>query len=142
MRELALAALILIWILEHGAEADVAVTTINFSHHFDECGATCTYNETHNGLFVNYNGILLGTYTNSYNEQSLGFGIEHHMGAWHNIDLSGSIIFATGYKRDSGSWGNLMLIPSVNVDWPIYRRLKWRTSYAVVAAFTGLKYEF
>ena len=121
--------------------ADVSIATINYSSHFDEC-IGCEYNEKHGGVFLGFNGFAIGTYNNSYNNRSTAIGYESHFGRWKKINFSGSIILANGYEENDNSQGDLLLIPAFNVDWPIYKRLSWRTSYAVVATYTGLKYSF
>lgn len=134
--------IVLLLLLMPPAKAETSISTINYSHHFDPCGIDCTYNEEHGGFFINHNGIVFGTYKNSYNEQSITLGIGHKLGSWHNIDSSVSLMLANNYKKDNNNWKGLMLIPAISIDWPVYKQLKWRTSYAFVVAFTGLKYTF
>jgi len=124
------------------ADIDISIATISYSIHRDACGQDCQYNEKHGGLFLGINGWVVGEFKNSYGNRSVAVGHEWKLGTWQDLEFSGALLLANHYREDDNSRGDYLLIPTLSMDFPIIGNLKIRTSYAVVVAFIGLKYDF
>lgn len=85
------------------AYADFTVSTISFSHHFDDK----EYNQTHNGLCLEWNDALICHYLNSFNQKTLLLGWEHAAWiSWRRIDFGTTIGYLDGYD-DQKLWGSV-----------------------------------
>jgi len=78
--------------------ADTAIGVLLASHHFD---SGYNYNESHAGVYIRHNNWSIGTFTNSYNDQSTFVGYRAVEGT--HFDLSFAV--ANGYDHpDAGGW--------------------------------------
>jgi hypothetical protein len=136
--------LVLIWYTTDSEASEVSIGTISRSYHVDKSNNP---NEKHNGLLVNINGLVIGSFINSDSNESILVGYERQFHRWKDLAFSWTIGVADGYEENTDSHNGYLILGAVNFDYTLFRvydttEVKARLAAAWQVYYTGLQIQF
>lgn len=128
------------------ADQDIRCGLLLYSHHpFAEPDE---YNEEHEGAYCSWNGLAIGSYTNSYENSSTLLTYTSILGNWHDVEFSITAGIVNGYPEEGESteqedpvkgfdgWGEYRPWASVNAKYSVFKLY-----YAYRVWVFGLEFE-
>jgi len=112
LKRIACAILLLFVSFSVNAESELKLGFVVQSFHYDR---DTPFNESHNGIYLKYDHIAIGTYLNSHNNQSIFVAYESNSINIENIEVSLLSGFANNYGNESMAWGEYMPIVGANI---------------------------